>query len=66
MAVPSVLRISGRAFSKLFVNNILIICDLSSLGRSLFLTAAISLNFVMSLMESFVFVPDVAKNSCNG
>lgn len=65
-ATPNDWRINGRPFSKLYVNNILIICDLSSLDRSLFLTAIISLILEISIMDSFVFVPETAKNTSNG
>lgn len=65
-ATPKDWSIKGRLFSMLCVNKILIICDLSSLGRSHFLTAMISLILVISFMESVVFVPEIAKNTSNG
>lgn len=65
-ATPKDWSIRGRHFSMLCVNRILIICDLSSFDRLLFLTARISLILVMSFIESVVFVPSIAKNTCNG
>lgn len=65
-ATPKDWSIGGRLFSRLCVNRILIICDLSSFDRSLFLTAIISFTFVNILMSFFVFVPGIAKNTSNG
>lgn len=65
-ATPKDWRIKGRLFSKLCVNRILIICDLSSFDRSLFLTAMTSFILVKKFIESGVFVPEIAKNISKG
>lgn len=63
---PRVWSIKGSPFSRLCVNIILIICDLSALVRSHFLIARISFTLVIVVMMTDVFVPTVAKNTRNG
>lgn len=64
--MPITFKIKGRLFSSECVNRILVICLLSSLGKSLRRTAEISFIFVKNLMGKVVFVPRIAKNRDNG
>lgn len=64
--VPRTFKIKGRLFSMECVNRILIICFLSSSGKSLCWTAEMSLIFVKTFMFIVAFAPLIAKNRDNG
>lgn len=65
-AVPRTFKINGRLFSMECVNSILIICFLSSFGKSLCWTAEMSFIFVMIFMRIIVLAPLIAKYRDNG